>query len=127
MNAYREFWNELLFGTEGLGVESNERYWYAVLVFVAVGLAIGLTSRRLPLVAPIATLAIVGHYLAALVPFMVWTLSCSDCGASFSYDTARSGELLFLHMLWGGFFAMGAAAIWLGVLVSRSLGRLFPI
>jgi hypothetical protein len=67
--------------------------------------------------------AIVGCYVAALAPFVVWTVSCTGCGASFSYDSARSGELLVLHMAWGGFLAMGAAALWLGVLLSRGLQR----
>lgn len=127
MNEYREFWNQLLLGGDGLGPSSLERYWYGLAVFVAIGLAVGVASTRLPVITSLVTLAIVGCYVAALGPFVVWTISCTSCGASFSYDTARSGELLALNMSWGGFLAMGAAAVWLGVLLSRGLGRFLPI
>lgn len=119
MNGYREFWNNLIFGSDYVAPSSLERYWIGVFVFAALCLVIGIASRRMRLLAPGATLIIVAAYLAALVPFMVWTASCSGCGASFSYDTARSYELYYLHTTWSGFFAMGVASLWLGVLLSR--------
>jgi hypothetical protein len=50
---------------------------------------------------------------------MIWIASCTGCSASFSSDTARSAEFYYLHTTWGGFFAMGIATIWLGMLLSR--------
>ena len=122
MNGYREFWNRLIYFNEGVGPQSLERYWATLAVFALICLAIGLVSSgRLRFVAPAATAAIVVAYIAAFVPFMVWAASCAGCGASFSYDTARSGEVYYLHSLWGAVFATGAATIWLGVLVNRGV------
>jgi hypothetical protein len=119
MNGYREFWNNLIFGSKYLFDFSLERYWTTTIVFFALCLLIGIASMRLRLLAVAATSVIFIAYAVALVPFMVWSASCTGCGASFSYDTARSYELEALHMLWGGFFATGIAAIWLGVLLSQ--------
>jgi hypothetical protein len=55
---------------------------------------------------------------------MIWAASCTGCGASFSYDSARSGEVYYLHTTWGGVFTMGAAALWLGVLLSRGVNAM---
>jgi len=120
MNNYREFWNNLIYFNEGLGPLSLERYWATLAVFAVICLALGAVSTgRLRLVAPAATLVIVAAYVAALVPFMVWSASCTGCGASVSYDTARSGEMYYLHTTWGAVFTTGVAALWLGVLLSQ--------
>lgn len=119
MDSYREFWNNLILGSDYLYPSSLGRYWAGVAIFAVICLAIGLASSRVRVLPAIATLAIVALYLIALVPFAIWTASCTGCGASFSYDTARSNELYLLHTTWGGFFAMGIAAIWIGVLLSR--------
>lgn len=119
MDSYRQFWNNLILGSDEFFPSSLERYWSAVIVLALIGLMIGVASVRMRVLAPAATAAIFALYAIALVPFMVWTAQCTGCGASFSYDSARSYELYTLHTVWGGFFAMGIAAIWLGVLISR--------
>jgi len=125
MNGYREFWNRLIYFNEGVGPQSLERYWSTLAVFALVCLALGLASSgRLRFLAPAATAVIVIAYIAAFVPFMVWTASCTSCGASSSYDSARSGELYILHLYWGGVFTMGAACLWLGVLLNRGVALL---
>ena len=122
MNGYREFWNRLIYFNDGVGPQSLERYWATLAVFAVICLAIGLASTgRLRFVAPAATAAIVVAYVAAFVPFMVWATSCTGCGASFSYDSARSFEVYYLQTLWGALFATGAAMIWLGVLLNRGV------
>ncbi len=121
MNGYREFWNNLIFGSSHVLPSSLERYWTTTIVFAVLCLLIGIASIRLRLLAHAGTLVIFLAYAVALVPFMAWSVSCTGCGASFSHDTARSDELFYLHSVWGGFFAMGIASLWLGVLLSQGV------
>jgi len=120
MNGYREFWNTLIFGNDGIGPVSMERYWLTMGLLAAIFLAVGVVSTgRLRLVAPTATIVLAGAYVISMVPFMVWTAQCTGCGASYSYDAGRSGELLYIHIYWSGVFATGVAALWIGVLLSQ--------
>jgi len=123
MAGYREFWNNLIYFNDGIGPQSLERYWATLAVFAVICFALGAVSAgRLRLVAPAATLVIAAAYIAAVVPFMVWAASCTGCGASISYDTARSGELYYLHIQWGSVFSTGVATLWIGALLSRGAG-----
>lgn len=124
MNGYREFWNYLIFGNDGTSPESLERYWYTMALVAAIFFAIGIASGRLRFLAPAATAVLVAAYVIALVPFMVWTASCSSCGASFGGDEARSGELPYIHTFWGGVFTMGVAALWTGFLLSTGIAAM---
>jgi hypothetical protein len=119
MDGYRAIWNQLIFGNDGLGGGDIDRYWIAVAVVAGLAFAAGLASRRYAALAPIVTAIFFTLYVAAVVPFMVWTAACPSCGASFSYDSARSGELVFIELAYGGFFAKGAGAVWLGALAAR--------
>lgn len=125
MDGYRQFWNNLIYFNNELGPASLERYWITLAVFAVICLALGAASTgRLRLVAPAATLVIVAAYVVAIVPFMVWAASCTGCGASISYDTARSGELYYLYTNWGAVFTTGVATLWIGVLLSRGVGAM---
>jgi hypothetical protein len=122
MDGYRQFWNELVFGNEGIGPAGDlERYWIGVGVLALVCFLIGLASARGWALPALVTALFAGLYVAAVVPFMVWAASCTGCGASFSYDTARSYELILIERLYGGFFAKGIAALWSGALISRAV------
>jgi len=124
MNGYREFWNTIIFGNDGIGPMSLERYWLTMGLLAAIFLAAGVASSRLRFLAPIATLMMVAAYIISLVPFMVWSASCTGCGASFSYDTARSGELVLIHIYWSAVFATGVATLWLGVLLAQGVNAI---
>ena len=119
MDSYREFWSNLIIGNDSFFPTKPERFWEALAVFALICLVVGILSLRARLLAPGATLAIFALYVTAIVPFMFWTAQCPGCGASFSYDSARSFELVLIQMAWGGFFATGAAALWIGVLLGR--------
>lgn len=121
MEAYAEFWNNLIVGSDYPYPDSLGRYWAGLAVFAAICLIIGLVSSRVRAVPVVATVVVVALYFIALGPFMVWTASCTGCGGALSYDTARSAELYLLHTTWGGFFAMGVAAVWIGVLLSLGI------
>jgi hypothetical protein len=114
MESYARHWQELIF-TSHLGLEG---YWIRIGIFAAACLLIGAASYRLRLVAVTATAVVFAAYVAAVVPFMVWASSCSDCRVG-SGET-RSSLLFSQHMLLGGFFAMGVAALSLGVLLSQA-------
>lgn len=125
MDGYRQFWNQLIYFNDEVGPQSLERYWASLAVFAVICLALGAVSTgRLRLVAPAATVVIVAAYAIAFVPFMFWAASCTGCGASFSYDSSRSGEVYYLHTTWGSVFTMGVAALWLGVLLSRGVNAM---
>jgi hypothetical protein len=121
MDSYAEFWNSVFYGNgSGFpGPDSLEEYWARLLILVSVCFVAGIATVRWGLVASLVTVVLVGVYVAAVVPFMVWTASCTGCGAAFSYDTARSFELMIINAYWGGLLGMGLAALWLGVWVSR--------
>ena len=121
MNGYREFWNTVIFGNEGIGPISLERYWLTMGLLAAIFLAVGIASARLRFLAPTVTIVMVAAYIISLVPFMVWTASCTGCGASFSYDAGRSGELVLIHIYWSAVFATGVATLWTGVLLSQGV------
>jgi hypothetical protein len=124
MNGYREFWNNLIYDNPYLFPSSLERYWTTIIVFTAICFLVGVASLRFRIAAPVTTIVLFLAYVAALVPFMIWTASCSACGASFEGELIRSGELYYLHLSWGGFFGMGIASLWVGVVLSRTAAAL---
>ena len=119
MDGYRQFWNEVIWGNDGLGPGDLEGYWYRLAIFAALLFVVGLASARVRASPVAVTVLFLGLYTAAVVPFMVWTASCTGCGASFSADAARSAELHLVELLWGGFLAKGLAVFWVGTLVAR--------
>ncbi len=116
MENYAQNWFKLVFSSNpGL-----ERYWITVAVFAAICLLIGMASLRLRLAAAVVTTVVFAAYVAALVPLMVWASSCPSCGAG-EHESTRSILLFSQHVYLGGFFAMGIAALWIGVLLSQSV------
>jgi hypothetical protein len=118
MSDYREFWSQLIFGADTIVPDSVERYWISVGIFAGVCFLIGIVSVRWRIVPIIVTAIIFGAYLVAVLPFAFWTLSCTSCTSATFTDSTRSVELYFIHLAWGGFFAMGIAALWIGFLLS---------
>jgi hypothetical protein len=118
MSDYREFWSQLIYGSDTIVPDSVERYWISVGIFAGVCLLIGIISVRWRIVPVIVTAIIFGAYLIAVLPFAFWTLSCTGCTSATFTDSTRSVELYFIHLAWGGFFAMGIAALWIGFLLS---------
>jgi hypothetical protein len=126
VDGYREFWNQFYYGTTNVGVGSDDvqSYWVRIALIAGVSFLIGAGAFRV-LWAPWAlTLLLVLLYAASVGPFMVWSARCGGCGASFSYDSARSYEAMIINQWWGGLLAMSVAAAWLGVASGqRILGR----
>lgn len=120
MSSYREFWNELIYGSDrwvgtsyGFG-----HFWTALVVLVAVCFILGVASRWRSTLPWFVTLFFFLIYLVSVGPFILWTLSCTSCDASFSSDEGRSLEIVLIQNFWGGFYATGVAVLWLGVLAS---------
>ena len=114
MESYAENWFKLIFGSNpGL-----ERYWITVTLFAAVCFLVGIASLRLRMAAAVATTVVFVAYVVALVPLMVWASSCPGCRVG-EHESARSVLLYSQHAFLGGFFAMGIAALWIGVLLSQ--------
>jgi hypothetical protein len=120
VRSYAEFWNEVFYGADraAVGPDSLEAYWTRLVILVAVCLVLGLASSRWRVVASVATVTLIAVYVASVVPYLLWAASCPGCGASFSYDTARSFEAMIHNVYWGGLLGMGMAALWLGVWLS---------
>ncbi len=120
METYARHWSNLIFGSH-LGFE---RYWITIAVFAAACLLIGVGSYRLRFVAAAATAVVFAGYVAAIVPQMVWASSCSGCRVFGIGEETRSVLLFRQHVVLGGFFAMGIAALWLGVLLSQGVNAI---
>ena len=123
MNGYREFWNNLLFGSDQgfAGTYDITEYWLRVAVVVAVGLLIGIAGRRYARLPLAATIACVVVWVIAVGPFVLWAATCPGCGSASSYDSARSYEAMLINQWWGGLLAMAVAAVWCGVAFSKRL------
>ena len=123
MDGYREFWNQVFYGTDSVpvGADDIQAYWLRLALIVGVCFLIGAGSFRLRW-APLAlTSLLVLLYAVSVTPFMVWSARCGGCGASFSYDTARSYEAMIINQWWGGLLGMAVAAVWLGAAAGRRL------
>ena len=121
MDAYREFWNKVLYGpgADGFGPSSIDNFWIGLGVFVALCLLIAAASERYQYLPVVSSLLIFGIYLVAFGPFAVWTLSCPSCGGSSGIP--RSTELPYLQMFWGGYLGTGVAVLWLAVFGLRGV------
>ena len=90
-----------------------------MLLVVAVCLLAGVAARRFAwLPAALTGLGLL-LYALAVGPFLLWAASCGKCGASISYDSARSYEAILIHAWWGGLLATGVAVTWIGALVEK--------
>jgi hypothetical protein len=84
------------------------------LLVVALCVLAGVAARRFPSLPGALTGLGLALYALGVGPFLVWAASCGRCGASVSYDTARSYEALLIHSWWGGLLATAVAATWIG-------------
>lgn len=123
MNGYREFWNQLFFGSDQgfAGTYDITEYWLRVAVVVSFGLLIGIAGQRFARLPLAATAACVAVWAIAVGPFLVWAAACGGCGSASSYDSARSFEAMLINQWWGGLLAMGVAAVWTGVALTKRL------
>jgi hypothetical protein len=89
-------------------------YWIRLLLVVAVCLLAGVASKRFTWLVPALTVAALALYALSVGPFLLWAASCGGCGASYSYDSARSYEAMLINVWWGSLLATIIAATWLG-------------
>jgi hypothetical protein len=123
MSEYREFWNEIYFGTKYgfAGTADVTEYWLRVCLVVAVCLLAGVASMRFASLPVAVTILGIGLWALSVAPFLVWAAGCGGCGSAASYDSARSYEAMQINQWWGGLLAMGVASVWVGVWLSRKL------
>ena len=121
MNGYREFWNQLYFGSKDgfAGTYDVTEYWLRFALVVVVCLLIGVASVRFSRAPAIATAVLVGLWVISVGPFLLWAAACGGCSSSSSYDSARSYEAMVINQAWGGLLATGIAAVWIGVLAVK--------
>ena len=123
MNGYREFWNQLFYGTKYgfAGADDITEYWLRVSLVVAVCLLAGVASMRLRWIPAAITAAALALWAISVVPFLAWAASCGGCGSAASYDSARSYEAMIINQAWGGLLAMAVASVWIGAWLARPL------
>lgn len=123
MDGYREFWNQFFYGTNDVAVGADDirAYWLRLALIVGVCFLIGASSLRLRWAPWALTSLLVLLYVASVGPFVVWSARCGGCGASMSYDSARSYEAMIINQWWGGLLGMAVTAVWLGVVAVRPL------
>jgi hypothetical protein len=123
VDGYRQFWNRIFYGTDdvAVGVLDVSDYWIRLLLVIAVCVLAGIASRRFSWLAGGLTAIALGLYALSAGPFLLWAASCGGCGASFSYDSARSYEAMLINVWWGSLLATAIAATWLGVWAQRRL------
>ncbi len=121
MNGYREFWNQIYFGSKDgfAGTYDVTEYWLRFALVVAVCLLIGVASVRFSRAPVIATAVLVGLWVISVGPFLLWAAACPGCGSASSYDSARSYEAMIINQAWGGLLATGIAAAWIGALAVK--------
>jgi len=123
MDGYREFWNRIFFGeSEFVGTSDIQSYWLRISLVVGVFALAGIASARARWLPAIVSVFLIAVYVVSVGPFMFWAGRCGGCGASFSYDSARSYEAVLIRQWWGGLIAMAIAATWVGALAGRRLG-----
>jgi len=121
MDGYRQFWNQLYYGTKWgfAGATDITEYWLRIAVVVAVGLLAGVASARLRWLPAAITGACIALWAISVGPFLVWAASCGGCGSSASYDSARSYEAMIINQAWGGLLATAVASVWIGAWMAR--------
>ena len=123
MNGYREFWNQLFFGSKDgfAGTYDISEYWLRFALVVVVFVLLGVASTRFPRVPVVATTLAIALWVISVGPFILWAASCGGCGSAASYDSARSYEAMIINQAWGGLLATGVAAVWAGALAAKRL------
>jgi hypothetical protein len=120
VDGYREFWNRVFYGDPTfVGTFDIQTYWLRLALIVAVFFVAGLAASRLRWLPIAMTTFLVAVYVVSVAPFMIWSARCAGCGASFSYDTARSYEAMLVNQWWGGLIGMAIAAMWMGATTTR--------
>jgi hypothetical protein len=121
MDGYRQFWNQVYYGTEWgfAGASDITEYWLRVAVVVAGCLLAGIASVRLRWLPAAMTAVFIALWAVSVGPFLVWAASCGGCGSSASYDSARSYEAMIINQAWGGLLATAIASVWIGALLAR--------
>jgi len=114
LDGYRQFWNNIFYGNDFVGSFDVSEYWIRLLLVVAVSLLAGVAAKRFVWLPPAFTVAALAIYALSVGPFVLWAASCGGCGASFSYDTARSYEAMLINVWWGSLLATVIASTWLG-------------
>ena len=123
MNGYREFWNQLFFGSKDgfAGTYDITEYWLRFVLAVALFLLLGVASTRFPRVPVAVSVLAVVLWVISVGPFILWAATCGGCGSSASYDSARSYEAMIINQAWGGLLATSVAAVWVGALAAKRL------
>jgi len=123
MNDYREFWNQIYYGTKSgfAGTNDVSEYWVRMALVVVVSLLIGVASVRFPRLPVTLTVILIALWTVSVGPFLLWAARCGGCGSSASYDTARSYEAMIINQAWGGLLATALASMWAGTLLARRL------
>ncbi len=116
MNGYREFWNQLIYGSDQgfAGTGDVTEYWLRFALVVTVCLLLGVASTRFPRLPLMTTVVILAMWVLSVGPFLLWAASCGGCGSASSYDSARSYEAMAINQAWGGLLATAIAAVWIG-------------
>lgn len=124
MDGYREFWNRIFYGDPSfVGTFDIQTYWLRLALILGAFFIVGLAATRLRWLPLCMTALLVAVYVVSAAPFMIWAARCASCGASFSYDTARSYEAMLVNQWWGGLIGMVIAAMWIGAAAGRQLPR----
>lgn len=123
MDDYQSFWNWLIFGKDGVGVDSIERYWVTLGVCAAAFFALGTFAIRSRFASILITVALTFLYFVAMGPLIGSAVACTDCHVS--YGGSRSSSLATSQLFWGSVFSLAVATFWLGAVTSiivRGLG-----
>ncbi len=123
MDEYRQFWNEIYYGTEFgfAGADDITEYWLRMAVVVTVGVLAGIASSKFRWLPVAMTSIFIGLWFVSVGPFVVWAARCGGCGSSTSYDSARSYEAMIINQAWGGLLATAIASVWIGTVLARRL------
>ncbi len=118
---YREFWNQIYYGTEQgfAGTYDIAEYWLRITLVAAVCLLAGVASMKFARLPVIITVVCVALWVVSVGPFLVWAASCGGCGSATSYDSARSYEAVIINQAWGGMLATAVASVWIGALFAK--------
>jgi len=121
VNGYREFWNQVYFGSKDgfAGTYDIIEYWLRFLVVFTVFLLLGIASARFPRLPIVVTAICVGLWAVSVGPFLLWAADCGGCGSASSSDTARSYEAMIINQAWGGLLATAVASVWIGMALNR--------
>ena len=115
MNGYREFWNQLFYGSKqgfaGMGDIADTCWNRACRRSVP---AAGRGGDAIPTPAARLTAIALAVWVLSVGPFVLWAASCPGCGSASSYDSARSYEAMAINQAWGGMLATAIAAVWVG-------------